>query len=476
MALKPQRIRDPVHNLIEFGVDQVEYGLWQVIQTREFQRLRRIRQLGFSELVFPGATHTRFAHSIGVFHTARQLLRMIETVLGRQGHQYKKMSEPVILAAALLHDVGHGMFSHAFEAIGKEMSWPMARHENVSQDIIRDSELSNTLDKFIQNGFSQNVADVIAREVPQDLYGSIVSSQFDADRLDYMQRDRLMSGVQSSGVDPVWLLANLEIAEVETGADDSPTGKVETLVLGPKAIQTAESYVLALFHLYPNLYLHKSTRGVEVLFQALLRRLIQLQTKGVAPQSGLPENHPLVRFFGDPTNRDFALQLDDTVFWGALPMLCAAPDPETMRLAIAVRDRRLTRCLDLKALAESLRPRGSDEPYEKYKATITLAYEATAKKLKDLQKELELKGAPSRFLVDQYKRNPYKRFQDSNTLLNQILVRDSSGTPRDMVDFSPVVRGAEIFTICRVYVFRDDTDAESMIGNIMRTSLTEASS
>src|SRR5690606_28513120 len=95
------------------------------------------------------------------------------------------------LAAALLHDVGHGMFSHAFEAVGKEFQWPMARHEEVSQRLIRNSEIGDLLDRCLGKGFSENVADLIAQEIPSNLYGSIVSSQFDADRLDYMQRDRL---------------------------------------------------------------------------------------------------------------------------------------------------------------------------------------------------------------------------------------------------------------------------------------------
>jgi HD superfamily phosphohydrolase len=138
------------------------------------------------------------------------------------------------------------MFSHAFEAVGKEFGWPMARHEEVSQKLIRDSEIGQVLDREFGNGYAGNVADVIAQDIPINLYGSVVSSQFDADRLDYMQRDRMMTGVQSSGVDPTWLLANLEVAEVRTGADETSTGTVETLVLGPKAAQTAESYVLGL--------------------------------------------------------------------------------------------------------------------------------------------------------------------------------------------------------------------------------------
>ena len=135
-AVKPQRIRDPVHNLIEFGTDQFEHTLWRVIQTAPFQRLRRIRQLGFSEYVFPGATHTRFAHSVGVFHTARQLMAIIKRHISSHSGQVKEHQLHVALAAALVHDVGHGMFSHAFEEVGRKLSLPMAHHEEVSGILI----------------------------------------------------------------------------------------------------------------------------------------------------------------------------------------------------------------------------------------------------------------------------------------------------------------------------------------------------
>lgn len=109
-----QRVRDPLHNLIEFGGDELERVLWRVVQTRPFQRLRRIKQLGFSDLVYPGASHSRFAHSLGVFHTARDLMNVI-----RAQRERSESRENRALAAALVHDVGHGPFSHAFVADGE---------------------------------------------------------------------------------------------------------------------------------------------------------------------------------------------------------------------------------------------------------------------------------------------------------------------------------------------------------------------
>jgi uncharacterized protein len=469
---KPQRIRDPIHNLIEFGSDQFESTLWRVIQTPPLQRLRRIRQLGFSEFVFPGATHTRFAHSIGVFHVARQLMSLVKKYVDTHQRQFKDSQAAFALTAALLHDVGHGMFSHAFEAVGKEFGWPMARHEEVSQRLMRDSEISDVLDAELGHGYASNVADIIAREIPTDLYGAVVSSQFDADRLDYMQRDRLMTGVQSSGVDPTWLLANLEVAEVATGADETSTGPLETLVLGPKAAQTAESYVLALFHLYPNVYLHKTTRGAELLFQALAKRLVRLHREGHAGRCGLPERHPLLRFVPEPSNLECVLALDDTVFWGALPMLTDADDSEVRRLALALKERRLTRCIDLRQIIDSEVVSIAGERREQRHARVKLVCEAIAAELKKIDSARP--DGQAQFLIDQYVRHPYKRYQDSKTPLNQILIRLGAGPPTDMADVSPVIANAEPFNLCRAYIFRDDTESASVIENIVRTKIQES--
>jgi HD superfamily phosphohydrolase len=464
---KPQRIRDPIHNLIEFGSDQFESTLWRVVESRPFQRLRRIRQLGFSEFVFPGATHTRFAHSIGVFHTARQLMGVIRRYAdAHPDQQFKDIHANYAIAAALLHDVGHGMFSHAFEAVGKEFGWSMARHEEVSRQIITNSEIAEILNAEFGQGYAENVATIIAQGVPNNLYGSVVSSQFDADRLDYMQRDRMMTGVQSSGIDLTWLLANLEVAEVALGADEAKAGTIETLVLGPKAIQAAESYVLALFHLYPNVYLHKATRGAEVLFQALMRRLVALCADGSVAMTGLPATHPVVKFIADPRSLDCAMELDDGVFWGALPMLAEANEREVKKFSTAIRERKLLKCFDLRERVDAALPAADDERAEQRQARIKLNCDEVVGALKE-----QNQNGTVRFFIDQYSRHPYRRFQESKTPLNQILIRVGDGPPRDLGEFSPIIAHAEPFYVCRAYIFRDDSGAEGVIENTMRTKV-----
>src|ERR1051326_1409353 len=176
-------------------------------------------------------------------------MRLIERDVRASHRQFKDHQAHVDLAAALVHDVGHGMFSHAFEKVGKALSLPLAHHELVSERLIRDSEIAQEFGE-LGRGFADDVAGVIKAGKPGNLYDAVVSSQFDADRLDYMRRDRMMTGVESSGIDATWLSANLEIGSVLTGADTERAGSLETLVLGPNSFYAAENYVLSLFQLY----------------------------------------------------------------------------------------------------------------------------------------------------------------------------------------------------------------------------------
>lgn len=463
---KSQRIRDPLHNLIEFDTGQFEQTMWRVLQTRPFQRLRRIRQLGFSEFVFPGATHTRFAHSVGVFHIARILMRIIEGDTAKRPHQ-----ADVALAAALVHDLGHGMFSHAFEDVGKKLDLPMAIHENVSDALIRNSEISETLNSELGRSFSDEVADVIRNKKPGNLFDSVVSSQFDADRLDYMQRDRMMTGVQGSGVDATWILANLEVGTVRINADEEAAGEVKTLVLGPKAFHAAEHYVLSLFQLYPNVYLHKTTRGAEKIFSSLIVKLHQLIKEGRTEETGLPNGHPIILFLSNPSDINAALLLDDFVFWGSLYFLAESKNQLVAEYSSRLQNRRLLKCFDVRRSIEARIPmkRGMtiDDRSER-EARISVIAKSILKEVSELSADREKRGG-HQILTDEYRRSPYKKFQDSQTPLNQILIRQSDSI-EDMAHLSSVVSGAGSFDISRIYLSEDDSDGRDMISNILKKS------
>jgi HD superfamily phosphohydrolase len=467
---KPQRVRDPLHNLIEFNTEQIEEVIWRVIQTRPFQRLRRIKQLGFSELVYPGATHSRFAHSIGVFHTARHLMEIIERHIRSSGHHhFRDHQAHVALAAALVHDVGHGMFSHAFEYVGKKLKLTMAQHENVSDFLIRESEISHVFQEM-GSGFANDVATVVKRRGPGNLYDAVVSSQFDADRLDYMQRDRLMTGLQSGGIDFTWLMANLEIGRIKTGVDEISVGDVETFVLGPKAFYAAETYVLALFQLYPTIYFHKATRAAEKLFSGLFLRIISLVRAGLSSKTGLPKLHPLIRFASKPESLENVLALDDAVFWGALPMLTAAKDAAIRESAIRLRDRRLPKCIEIR---------------QRLVSEIGLSKATDPKEREDLKKRLDVlmvsietrldswsakhSTGSAKILTDRAVRNPYNRFEESKGPLNQIHIRMNNDNILDVASCSSVIGAIESFELFRAYA--DDEDAKSVVEKILKEEL-----
>jgi hypothetical protein len=199
--------------------------------------------------------------------------------------------------------------------------------------------------------------------------------------------------------------------------------------------------------------------------------LVLLSDNGHLEKTGLEKRHPIMRFVAAPDDLERALALDDAVFWGALPMLSEAEDDEIKRLTDSLRQRHLTRCIDLQMRVEAALPHKEAEPRDQRQARIKVICDAVASELK--RRESENAGGPVRFLVDQYARNPYKRFQDSKTPLNQILLRAGEGPPRDIAEFSPVIASAEPFNLCRVYVFRGDSDAVSEIENVMRTKLKE---
>jgi HD superfamily phosphohydrolase len=460
---KLQRIRDPLHNLIQFRANEFENTLWQALQTPPFQRLRRIKQLGLSDLVYPGASHSRFAHSVGVFHTARRLMRVIEDHLGQQ---FELSKARVALAAALVHDLGHGPFSHAFEEVGRRLGFKLADHELVGDMLIRNSEVNHAL-RNLGSGFANDVADLIRSAGPGSIYSAVVSSQFDADRLDYMQRDRLMTGTQLGAIDLEWLIANLEIGSVAEGVDQEPAATIDTFVLGPKATYAAETYVLGLFQLYPTVYFHKATRSAEKIFTELLHRVVRLTLDDSAASTGLPDNHPLVRFAKQPEKIENLLALDDTVIWGSLSLMADARDALISDFASRLRDRQLYKCIDVLArLGHGL---GADD-------NGTSALERVRASIKKQTAEW-LSGqadASHRILVDEGVREAYKTFQESKGPLNQIRIKTAAGSLVDLGEVSKIVKAIEPFRFFRLYHAEGDREAIEFIERTIKGEVNNA--
>jgi uncharacterized protein len=359
-AARTERLRDPVHGLIVFEDDQpVDQLAWALIDTPEFQRLRRIRQLGVVEFVFPSATHTRFAHSIGVFHTARKLIDVIQREVTKDAFDRNRNRAEVATIAALLHDLGHGPFSHTFEGVQKSRG-NGRRHEQWTADIVRNERgrVLPLLEAY-RPGFADEVATLLAAEDPTDIYHAVVSSSFDADRLDYLRRDRLMTGTGAGAIDFDWLMEHIRVQSIEIDAVDSDlpddTVSVPTFCLDSKALPAAEQFLLARYTLHEQVYFHKATRCVEHMVALLLRLLSKrAQEPDTAPATtGLPAGHPLLQFFqaAQPDVEKF-LALDDTVLMAAFDAMKLANDPDIAALATRLRNRDLYKTLDLRAFGE----------------------------------------------------------------------------------------------------------------------------
>ncbi|MBO8172977.1 MAG: HD domain-containing protein [Bacillaceae bacterium] len=256
-------IRDPVHNIIHFDKES-DALLLELIDTQEFQRLRHIKQLGLSSFTYPGAEHTRFAHSIGVTHLTK---RFINKICSLKDEQYKQYSQELAdnrmlaLTAALLHDIGHGPFSHALEKTTG------VRHEKWTIEIIRgDTEINSVLKKY--NVDPDEVADVIQRTHRSKALVKLLSSQLDTDRIDYLLRDSKMTGAGYGSFDLEWMINVLRIGEYN--------GQIEVGLDLEKGISIAEDFVMARYYMYMNVYFHKTTRSAELLVDKIFNRAYEI--------------------------------------------------------------------------------------------------------------------------------------------------------------------------------------------------------
>lgn len=441
-------IKDPIHGFINFN-GEVENGLKELLSDPFFQRLRRVKQLGFSDYVFPSATHSRFAHSLGVYSIAKRLLSIVEP--DRKPGDWSQGGQ-ACLAAALLHDVGHGMFSHAFE---KAMSFFFARnpnqaerqgslkdavdHEKVSPQIIMNSSVTRFLERIGGNGFPIEVANIIKKANKKCIYTSIVTSQLDADRLDYATRDPYFAGVSSGRVDLDWLIRNMKVGE----QDES-----RFLYVNSKAYVSLEQFTVTLFHLYPTIYLHKKARGLEYMFALLMSRIFELIADDSYKAAGLSKGHPFVRFFNEPDNLEHALRLDDTLFWGSLYLLRDASDLVVRDVATQLGNRKIRPMLDVWKLADEIVADRKDLLRLSALERVQMVDEICGEVCKEIQSDGDLWTNDCYY--DTYDRPIYKPMHVVGGHPQQINV-SAGGKVLDIASISPLVASSAAFNIHRIY-------------------------
>tara|TARA_R110000851_G_scaffold21488_1_gene64407 strand:+ start:1474 stop:2904 length:1431 start_codon:yes stop_codon:yes gene_type:complete len=455
-------IKDPIHGSIEFE-GQAELELKSMLSNPFFQRLRRVKQLGFSDHVFPSATHSRFAHSLGVYAVAKRLLAIVEPDVKRG--EWSQQGQ-ACLAAALLHDIGHGMFSHAFE---KAMDLYSKRnpevqgsplmdavdHEIVSPQIIKDSSIAHALEKMGGVGFPEMVANMISKKDKTCIYTSLVSGQLDADRLDYAKRDPYFAGVSSGGIDLDWLMRNFRVG-------DSGNGRF--LYVNSKAYVSLEQFTVTLFQLYPTIYLHKRTRGIEYMFSLLMSRVFERISKGNEKLAGLSSTHALVRFIRDPANLENALLLDDSLFWGSLHLFQEAPDREIKTIADRIASRKFYSMHDIWKHADEAAANSPKMNSIGASRRVRILNSVCEQVSQDLIHQTGTWSGSCYY--DNYPRKLYTPLNKEGGDPQQINI-EVGGKVVDIASISPIVASAARFSIHRVYY--DET--EEGLGDRLKSSI-----
>ncbi len=315
MVNKKKIINDPVLGFINIPSD----FLYDLIQHPYFQRLSRIRQLGVASFVYPGTQHTRFLHSLGAMHLTMEAIAQLRS----KGNNITEEEENGVLAAILLHDIGHSPFSHSLEnLLSKDID-----HEKITLLLLQkiNSELGGKLNTAIA---------IFTDTYPKRYLHQLVSSQLDMDRLDYLIRDSFFSGVVEGTIGAERIIKMLNV-------------KDDNLVVEAKGIYSIENFLIARRLMYWQVYLHKTTIAAEKMLINILRRAKELSGKGTDLFAS-----PALSFFlkNNITEKDFVdnelvvsqfISLDDSDVVSAIKTWISHPDKVLSTLSCGFINRRL---------------------------------------------------------------------------------------------------------------------------------------
>lgn len=317
--------RDAVHNYIH--VDQPV--LLELINSKEMQRLRRIKQLGGTHQVYQSAEHSRFCHSLGVYFIVRKMI--FNSDVGEYINDYDKLT---VMCAALLHDIGHGPFSHCFEgAFG-------LNHEEFTIKIINgNSEVNHILEGF-EPGFSRKVSSIIEKKHPNKILIQMISSQLDADRMDYLLRDSYFTGTTYGHFDLYRILRVMKVVN-------------NRIVYKESGVQAIENYILARYHMYWQVYYHPTSRSYEQLLISIFRRMKDLHIRGYK----FGDIRYLMPFLEDRVDEVAYTKLDESIVLYYFRILSEGKDQILADLCDRFLNRKLFLYHDLKSNEEKIKIR-----------------------------------------------------------------------------------------------------------------------
>jgi HD superfamily phosphohydrolase len=331
-------LRDPVHGLVAFEGPE-EQIIEDLLDTAEVQRLRRVRQLGVTSLAFPGAEHSRFAHALGAAFVMKLLLARLRAIHGVLPEAQRVTPERAreALAAAFLHDLGHGPLSHLFE----EAIPGAPEHETWTERIVLDSSTGvNRVLSSIDAELPQAVANLVHGRHPLAYLAKAVSGELDVDRCDYLLRDAHATGVRYGVYDLDWLLRSLCFAPL-AGTELAPALAID----GAKGLPAIEAFITARLFMFQQVYLHKATRAAEWMIRTILGRAVAVLRAG-DHLAGVPAAVTSAAR-GDSIALGDYLELDDGVLWGAMHAWEGAKDAPLADLCRRIRARALFKTLEL---------------------------------------------------------------------------------------------------------------------------------
>jgi len=244
-------LKDPVHSYIHIHYEVI----WNCLDSKEFQRLRRIRQLGGDFQVYPTAEHSRFSHSLGVYEIVRRMVTEVKS-LCVELTEYEKVC---VMLAGLLHDVGHGPFSHAFEHVTNHS------HEEYTAKIILGNTELNSILRAVSEKLPQDIVSIIQHTHENDILNQIVSGQLDADRMDYLLRDSYFTATSYGQFDLERILRTMRVRKTAEGR--------KVIVVKYTGIHSVEDYIMARYQMYWQVYYHPVARSYEAVFIQLFNRL-----------------------------------------------------------------------------------------------------------------------------------------------------------------------------------------------------------
>ncbi|MGM9971141.1 MAG: HD domain-containing protein [Anaeroplasmataceae bacterium] len=312
--------RDPIYGYIAVSYKIID----DLIDTKEFQRLRRIRQLAGLSMVFHTAEHSRFCHSLGAYEMARKIIHHAEGIKEEMS-EYEQL---IFLIAALLHDVGHGPYSHAFEAV-----MPVSHEEMTVKIIMGDTEINKVLS--IHPSLAEDVASVISHSKKFELIEALVSSQLDVDRMDYLQRDSYFTGALYGTIDVNRIIRSMKIVNKE-------------VVYRASGAPAVESYLMARYHMYNQIYYHQVARSYELLLQSIFFRIFDLIKENVYINATIDAFIDAIK----TASVESYLEIDDAYVNGFIKQLSHSDDSILNDLCNRFLNRKLYEVIDLKLEAD----------------------------------------------------------------------------------------------------------------------------